>query len=95
MADAASDLPCGRHIFAEHDHGTLGWTGQHAYIRLPDPRHHFTAACAWLDATDVKRVSGNLDNAGSRRTMTDRGEILVHDRRASVAPQARRGGAIP
>ena len=26
----------------------LGWTGQHAYIRLPDPRYRFTAV--WLDA---------------------------------------------
>ena len=32
---------------------TLGWTGQHAYIRLPDPRYRFTAV--WLDATDVTR----------------------------------------
>ena len=31
----------------------LGWTGQHAYIRLPDPRYRFTAV--WLDATDVRR----------------------------------------
>jgi hypothetical protein len=33
----------------------LGWTGQHAYIRLPDPRYRFTAV--WLDASDVKRIS--------------------------------------
>jgi hypothetical protein len=31
----------------------LGWTGQHAYIRLPDPRYRFTAV--WLRAEDVKR----------------------------------------
>ena len=31
----------------------LGWTGQHAYIRLPDPRYRFTAV--WLDAADVTR----------------------------------------
>ena len=31
----------------------LGWTGQHAYIRLPDPRYRFTAV--WLDAADVER----------------------------------------
>jgi len=31
----------------------LGWTGQHAYIRLPDPRCRFTAV--WLDAADVTR----------------------------------------
>jgi hypothetical protein len=31
----------------------LGWIGQHAYIRLPDPRYGFTAV--WLDATDVRR----------------------------------------
>ena len=31
----------------------LGWTGQRAYIRLPDPRYRFTAV--WLDAADVKR----------------------------------------
>mgnify|MGYP003445444814 CR=1 FL=1 len=33
----------------------LGWTGQHAYIRLPDPRYRFTAV--WLDASDVKRIN--------------------------------------
>jgi hypothetical protein len=31
----------------------LGWTGQRAYIRLPDPRYRFTAV--WLNVTDVKR----------------------------------------
>jgi hypothetical protein len=31
----------------------LGWTGQHAYIRLPDPRYRFTAV--WLNAADVTR----------------------------------------
>ena len=31
----------------------LGWTGQHAYIRLPDPGYRFTAV--WLDAADVRR----------------------------------------
>ena len=31
----------------------LGWTGQHAYIRLPDSRYRFTAV--WLDAADVTR----------------------------------------
>ena len=31
----------------------LGWTGQHASIRLPDPRHRFTAV--WLRAEDVSR----------------------------------------
>lgn len=31
----------------------LGGTGQHAYIRLPDPRYRFTAV--WLDASDVER----------------------------------------
>ena len=31
----------------------LGWTGQRAYIRLPDPRYRFTAV--WLRAEDVKR----------------------------------------
>jgi hypothetical protein len=30
-----------------------GWTGQHAYIRLPDPRYRFTAV--WLNAADVTR----------------------------------------
>ena len=33
----------------------LGWTSQHAYIRLPDPRYRFTAV--WLDASDVKRIN--------------------------------------
>jgi hypothetical protein len=32
----------------------LGWIGQHAYIRLPDPRYRFTAV--WLDASDVRRL---------------------------------------
>ena len=31
----------------------MGWTGQHVYIRLPDPRYRFTAV--WIDASDVKR----------------------------------------
>jgi hypothetical protein len=31
----------------------LGWTGQHAYIRLPDPRHRFTSV--WLNAADATR----------------------------------------
>jgi hypothetical protein len=52
-AKAGDDLPCGRHIIAEHDNGTLGWAGQLAYLRLPDPRYRFTAV--WLDAADVTR----------------------------------------
>jgi hypothetical protein len=31
----------------------LGWIGQHAYIRRPDPRYRFTAV--WLDASDFQR----------------------------------------
>ena len=31
----------------------LGWIGQHAHIRRPDPRYRFTAV--WLDASDFQR----------------------------------------
>ena len=38
----------------EHvDTVALGWTGSNVYVRLPDPRHQFTAC--WLDAADVRR----------------------------------------
>ena len=44
------------HDGEEHiDTVALGWTGQRAYIRLPDPRYRFTAV--WLRAEDVKRRS--------------------------------------
>ncbi|HMG29019.1 MAG TPA: hypothetical protein VK585_02720 [Jiangellaceae bacterium] len=35
------------------DTTTLGWTGQHVYVRLTDSRWQFTAV--WLDANDVRR----------------------------------------
>jgi hypothetical protein len=38
----------------EHiDTVALGWTGEHAYIRLPDRRYRLTSV--WLDAADVRR----------------------------------------
>jgi hypothetical protein len=30
-----------------------GWSGQHVYVRLPDPRYRLTSV--WLDAADVTR----------------------------------------
>jgi hypothetical protein len=50
-------VPVTARILSEHDGEEhietvpLGWTGQHAYIRVPDPRYRFIAV--GLDAADV------------------------------------------